>query len=95
MWPPMRENQIYIQGRINCFSFAKSRDQIAAACDRYISLYDLTRKNTGAVQFTCARTCSCVEFPASDSFMVTGHTDGKVRMWDLNSRKVAAESGTA
>ena len=27
--------------------------------------------------------------------MVTGHSDGKIRIWDLNDRKVAAESGKA
>lgn len=26
MWPPMREQSIYSKGRINHFSFAKSRD---------------------------------------------------------------------
>lgn len=27
--------------------------------------------------------------------MLTGHSDGKIRLWDLNSRKVADESGNA
>ena len=96
MWPPMREQQIYTKGRINHIAFAKSRYQVATACDnRCIQIWDLTRKNSSAMSYVCALTCNCVEFPDSDSFMVTGHTDGKVRLWDLNSRRVACESGNA
>ena len=69
---------------------------MAAACDdRSIKVWSITRKNSSANNYICSRTCSCVEFPPSDSYMVTGHSDGKIRLWDLNDRKVAAESGKA
>ena len=43
----------------------------------------------------CPRSCTCIDFPIGDSYMLTGHSDGKVRFWDLNERKVSAETGKA
>ena len=96
MWPPRKDHAFYHKSRINCFSFAKMSDQIAAACDdRSIKLWNITRKSDNGVSYICPRTCSSVEFPNTDSYMVTGHNDGKIRIWDLSERKVSAESGRA
>ncbi len=45
------------------------------------------------MSYVTSRTCNCVDFSISDSYMVSGHQDGKIRLWDLSSRKVSAESG--
>ena len=90
MWPPRKEHSYYHKARINAFCFTKMTDQVAAACDdRSINIWNITRKNSSAVTYTCSRTTHCLDFPNSDSFMATGHSDGKIRIWDLNDRKVA------
>jgi WD40 repeat protein len=96
MWPPRKEHSFYYKSRVNCFSFAKNYDHIAAAYDdRSIKVWDINRKNSSAASFTCSRTCTALDYPISDSFLVTGHQDGKIRLWDLNNRKVMLESGKA
>ena len=96
IWPPRKDHSIYFKSRINCFSFSYMSDQVAAACDdRSIKVCNITRKNSSAVSYVCPRTCTSVDFPSNDQYMVSGHNDGKIRIWDLNYKKVSAESGKA
>lgn len=37
----------------------------------------------------------CLDFAASDEYMATGHKDGKVRLWSLNTRRVNDELATS
>lgn len=94
MWPPSKQHSIYHKSRINAFCFAKTQDIVAAACDdRSILLWNINRKNSSSVSYVSTRTVTSVDFPVTDSFMVTGHQDGKIRIWDLNDRRVQGQSG--
>ena len=96
MWPPRKEHSLYFKTRVNSFCFSRMSDQVAAACDdRSIKVCNISRKNSSAVSYMCSRTCTSVDFPSSDAYMVSGHNDGKIRIWDLNDRKVSSESGKA
>lgn len=64
----------------------------ASACDdSTIKVWSLDGYSDSHVQFTSSKVATCIDFSEHDSYMATGHRDGKVRLWSISTRKVQCE----
>ena len=90
LWPPRKVNDFSHSQSINGCAFAKMSDQVATASN-VIKIWDVGTFNRPSTQFTSSRTPTTVDFPSTDSFLASGHKDGKVRIWNLNQRRVQHE----
>ena len=90
MWPPRKVNDFAHSQAINGCAFARTSDQVATASN-VIKIWDVGQFKQASAQFTSSRAPSTVDFPSSDAFLVSGHKDGKVRIWDRNQRRVQHE----
>lgn len=80
--------------KVCCAQFGPQGTDRAVSCshDRTIKVWDLV-KGFCSMSIMCPSNCNAVLFANSPQFVVSGHFDGVVRVWDLRSqgREVANE----
>ena len=86
-------NQLYHStASIKSMAFSQNGSLASASDDCTIKLWSLNAGSSDSIQqFTCAKQANCIDFADGDQYMATGHKDGKIRIWSLQSRKIESE----
>ena len=69
---------------INCIKCLYTKSQgLTGSSDNSIKEWDFNTNNT-IRQFNCMSPCFSIDVPSEDNFILSGHMDGTVKMWDQN-----------
>lgn len=69
---------------INCVKSFKTKGVgITGSLDRHIKEWDFN-KNSLAKDINCQSGCYSLEIPSDDSYVLSGHEDGTIKMWNNN-----------
>lgn len=78
------------KGKIQCITYLSTSNKIAMCYARTIWISDLDVFNNDMAVY-CDSICFCISITHDDLLLISGHNDGKIRIWDMTRQDLNLE----
>jgi WD40 repeat protein len=78
------------KGKLYSVKYLHTQNKVAFCYSRTIWVSDLEVQNNDMAIY-CNSICFCISISSEDTILISGHNDGKVRIWDMSSNELNLE----